>query len=67
MFWWRTGYRDWSFDERYDLLQVNCMKYLKTYHIPVFCITSHVSFPNILADNTVNNILQRYYIVPVIR
>jgi hypothetical protein len=61
MFWWRTGYRDWSYDE------ANCMKYLKTDHSPVFCITSHVSFPNILADNTVNNILQRFYIVPVIK
>lgn len=66
-FWWRTGYRDWSFDEFYDFLQANCMKCLKTEHSPVFCITYHVSFPDVLADDTVNDVLQCFYIVPVIR
>jgi len=43
------------------------MEFLTTDHSPVFCITSLVYFPNILADNTVNNVLQRFYIVPVIK
>jgi len=43
------------------------MKCLKTEHSPVFCITYHVSFPDVLADDTVNDVLQCFYIVPVIR